>query len=82
MQTALQKWGNSQGVRIPRAILAQVKWVGDEKVEITAEREVIMIRKAPEPVTYQDMYELFADYEGAYHPVEIDWGEPVGDEVW
>ena len=26
--------------------------------------------------------ELFEGYEGDYVPTEIDWGEPVGNEVW
>lgn len=26
--------------------------------------------------------DLFADYQGEYKPEEIDWGEPVGEEVW
>lgn len=25
---------------------------------------------------------LFADFHGEYRPHEIDWGEPVGKEVW
>ncbi|WP_455656400.1 AbrB/MazE/SpoVT family DNA-binding domain-containing protein [Phascolarctobacterium sp.] len=26
--------------------------------------------------------ELFADYTGNYKPVEINWGKPVGREIW
>lgn len=29
-----------------------------------------------------DIYELFEGYNGEYEPVEIDWGEPAGLEVW
>lgn len=26
--------------------------------------------------------ELFADFDGEYIPEEINWGEPVGGEIW
>ena len=30
----------------------------------------------------KNIKELFKDYDGNYEPTEIDWGEPVGDEIW
>ena len=39
----------------------------------------IIIEKATKQ---KNIKELFADYHGEYTPVEIDWGEPVGNEVW
>lgn len=30
----------------------------------------------------KNIKELFADYHEEYTPVEIDWGKPVGEEVW
>ena len=32
MKTTIQKWGNSQGVRIPKAILDTVEWKENEKI--------------------------------------------------
>jgi len=26
--------------------------------------------------------EFFSGFDGEYEPVEINWGEPVGEEVW
>jgi len=31
---------------------------------------------------YTNIDELFADFEGNCTTTEIDWGEPVGKEVW
>jgi antitoxin MazE len=31
---------------------------------------------------YKSIQELFEGFDGEYEPVEIDWGKPVGDEVW
>ena len=25
---------------------------------------------------------VITDFDGNYSPVEIDWGDPVGDELW
>ena len=30
----------------------------------------------------KNIKELFENFEGAYEPTEIDWGEPEGDEIW
>ena len=38
MTTTIQKWGNSQGVRIPKIILDTVNWVEDEQIMIVVEK--------------------------------------------
>ncbi len=79
MITTIQKWGNSQGIRIPKFLLDAVQWSDDEQIILSAEKNKIIIEKA-EP--RKNIIELFADFDGAYEPVEMDWGEPVGEEVW
>lgn len=34
MSTTIQKWGNSQGIRIPKSILDILHWKEDEEVEL------------------------------------------------
>lgn len=46
MTTTIQKWGNSQGVRIPKAILDTVKWNENEQIIILVENDKIVIEKA------------------------------------
>ena len=79
MTTSIQKWGNSQGIRIPKFLLEAVQWRENERLVVSAEKDKIIIMKAEKRKTIK---ELFADYQGGYMPVEIDWGEPAGDEVW
>ncbi|MBQ8090575.1 MAG: AbrB/MazE/SpoVT family DNA-binding domain-containing protein [Pyramidobacter sp.] len=79
MPTALCAWGNSRAVRIPKNVLDSLEWKGDEEVEITAEGEMIVIRKAKPRETLAG---LFEGYAGGYKPEEIDWGKPEGREVW
>ncbi len=79
MLATLQKWGNSQGVRIPKTLIDSLHWNNDEKLSIVADNNKIII----EPVhKRKNIMELFADYNEDYTPEEIDWGEPVGKEVW
>mgnify|MGYP002549565802 FL=1 len=46
MTTTIQKWGNSQGIRIPRILLEEVKWSENEPIEIKVEDNKIVIEKA------------------------------------
>ncbi len=79
MKTTIQKWGNSQGVRIPKFILDTVQWSTDEQIVLIADKDTIIIKKA-EP--RKNIKELFTDFDGEYSPVEVDWGEPNGEEIW
>ena len=81
MTTTIQKWGNSQGVRIPKIVLDTVKWTENEKIIILVEGDQLVIKKADENKR-ENIKELFADYKGEYEPTEIDWGEPEGEEIW
>lgn len=80
MHTTIQKWGNSQGIRIPRHILSAAAIDMNDPIEIEVVQGGIMLKKA-KPVK-KSIEELFADYKGNYKSEEIDWGEPAGEEVW
>lgn len=79
MTTTMRKWGNSQGIRIPKAILEAVHWSGAEKLSLKAEGDRVVIERA-EP--RKSIEELFANFDGEYTPVTVDWGNPVGNEIW
>ena len=79
MTTTIQKWGNSQGIRIPKILLDTVNWSENEEIVITVEDGKLIIEKTE---NRKNIKELFQDYEDEYKPEEIDWGSPVGDEIW
>ncbi len=79
MITHIQKWGNSQGVFIPKFLLDTMQWKDDEQIVITAEKDKIIIEKAAQR---KNIKELFEEYDGDYEPAEIDWGKPEGEEIW
>jgi|APHig6443717497_1056834.scaffolds.fasta_scaffold42302_1 antitoxin MazE len=79
MIAKVQEWGNSQGIRIPLSILREAKIASGQEVNLSVENEKIVIK-----ATYcrKSIKELFAGYNEQYEPQEIDWGTPVGKEVW
>ena len=79
MNASLQKWGNSQGIRISKAMLEALQWCENEQVDIYVYDGKLIIEKLHKDTTLSD---LFADYDADYKPVEVDSGEPVGGEVW
>jgi antitoxin MazE len=48
VKTSLQRIGNSQGVIIPKPLLAQVGLTGE--IEMSVERDAIVLRKPKAPV--------------------------------
>ena len=79
MQTTILKWGNSQGVRLPKAILSAANMAENDEVIIDVRENEITLRRIDREKTLDD---LFADYHGDYRPVEFDTGEDVGMEVF
>lgn len=81
MTSRIQKWGNSQGVRLPKHILDSLNWEDNEAIVIITQNDRIVIERAErkEPLTIE---KLFENYNGDYCPEEIEWGEPIGREIW
>lgn len=79
MYTTIQKWGNSQVVRLPKAILEKAKLSNNDRVEIRAENGCVLIVRAQK---HKTLKERIAGYSGDYCCGEWDTGEPVGKEVW
>jgi len=78
MHATVQKWGNSQAVRIPRGALQLSLFKPGDKVEIIAQENQITLRRL---ITHQSLDSLFEGYTGQYQPSEVDTGSPVGREV-
>lgn len=45
MQSTIQKWGNSQAIRLPKAILDIARLTENEQVQISAEPNRVIIKK-------------------------------------
>lgn len=79
METAIKKWGNSQGVRIPKELLVALNWEPGEEVNLKARDGGIFISRS---LRRKNINELFAGFTDNDLTKEFDWGEPQGDEVW
>jgi antitoxin MazE len=87
MQTAIVKWGNSRGIRLPKAFLQTIDLREDDTVEVTLENDTIVIKKTGEKkhrTTKERLIEFYGEEFGG-KPIpqeEIDWGKPLGKEIW
>ena len=82
MLAKIQKWGNSQGLRIAKNLLAESNInVGDE-VDISVKDGIIIISAAKRIRGRHNLKNLVARIPENYQAIEVDWGEPIGKEVW
>ena len=80
MRVQVKKWGNSASVRIPAPIMAAAALRIDQEVEVREDAGRIVI----EPVTVPsyDLDALLVGMTPDTFPEEIDFGPPVGNEIW
>ena len=87
MYATIQRWGNSQGLRIPKVLLDAIGLRENDRVELTQADGGIHIRKAV--AGHRTLEERLVAFYGKpideiprLESQEIDWGERMGDEVW
>jgi len=80
MQVLVKKWGNSASVRIPATVMAAASIVIDQAVDVREENGRIIIEPIRAPSF--DLNELLARMTPETFADEIDFGAPVGQEVW
>ena len=88
MYATIQKWGNSQGIRIPKSLLEALGICENDRVELLQEQDTITIKKA-DATTHKTLEDRLSSFYGK--PVEeigriqseeVVWGHAEGDEVW
>ena len=82
MVTKVQKWGNSQGLRLAKQVLADARISVGDDVDVTARDGVIVIAPVRRVRGKQSLQELVSRIPKNYEAGEMDWGEPVGGEAW
>jgi antitoxin MazE len=82
MRAVVRKWGNSASVRIPKHILESVRLGVDDSVELREESGRIVIEPLALARKEFKLDELLmrVTKQNVHH--EIDFGAPVGREVW
>lgn len=77
MQTVVQKWGNSLGIRIPNLYVKEFDLKNGAHVEITEENGKLVIK--PNKFTLE---QLLANITDENMPEKIETGPSVGKEEW
>ncbi len=80
MEVRLQKWGNSDGIRIPSNILKSLNLKTNDKIELVYDEDKIIISKPKKEKI--SLAEKFANYKGNNLAKEFTWDEAKGKELW
>lgn len=89
MYATIQRWGNSQGIRIPKVLLEALNIRENDRVELVQSENTITIKKV-ELHTHKTLEERLIKFYGK--PIgeigqietqtEVQWGKAEGNEVW
>jgi antitoxin MazE len=80
MVTHIQKWGNSLALRIPQAVAREIGLDKDSSVEIALADGKLVV--APVVKRKLTLAKLLAQVTDENIHREIDFGAPVGREIW
>ena len=78
MQVLLSKWGNSLGLRLPKALTAEIGVSEGQKVEVRAEGGRIIVEPVRKTLTLEQMME---NVTPEAMREAWDWGDDVGREI-
>ena len=82
MSTTVQKWGNSLGIRVPKAIAEQVQLKQGTQIEFDTSKGVLTLRPVrPRRRSKYKLSELMAGYKGPSPYRFLDRDRPVGKEL-
>jgi antitoxin MazE len=82
MVTKVQKWGNSQGLRLAKQVLEDVRISVGDDVDVSARDGLIVITPVRRVRGKRSLRELVSRIPRNCKPGEVDWGKPIGREAW
>ena len=82
MITTIQKWGNSQGLRLSKTLLADADIDVGDAVDVAVHKGTVIVTPVRRVRGGHDLRALVRRIPKGYKSVELDWGLPVGGEVW
>ncbi len=80
MEARLQKWGNSDGIRIPSSILKSLNLKTNDILNIEQKEDKIIISIPKKKKIFLE--ERFKNYHGNNLSKDFSWDDPVGREIW
>lgn len=82
MVTKVQKWGNSQGLRLSKQLLEDAQIVVGDEVDVSVRDGVIVVAARKGLRGKHSLLDLVSQIPRHYQAKELDWGRPAGNEVW
>ena len=80
MEARLQKWGNSDSIRIPSSILKALNLKTNDKVNLEQVEDKIIISKPKKKKI--SLAEEFKNYYGENLAKDYSWDDARGREIW
>jgi antitoxin MazE len=77
--TKIQKWGNSQRLRLSKHVLRRAGIAIGDAVQIIVSNCQITVKKTD---SKYDLAELIARIPKGYKSTEVNFGLPIGKEEW
>lgn len=78
----LQKWGNSAGVRLPKDVIRATGLEIDDELVITTKGKSVILTPQKKSAVKLNLKELLKGVTPENVHKEVDWGQPVGKEIW
>jgi antitoxin MazE len=82
MITRVQKWGNSQGLRLSKELLSEVEIIVGDAVDVAVRDGTLVVTPVHRVRGGHDLRELVERIPEGYESGELDWGQPIGREAW
>ncbi len=79
METNIQKWGNSLGVRLPKSIAMNQSLKAGSRVKVTETETGISIEVVKKERRTLD--EMLKNFDKSTQHELVDWGPDVGNEI-
>ncbi len=80
MKVQIKKWGNSAALRLPSSVMSAADLKIDQSVDVREENGRVVIEPLRLPI--YDLDQLLDRLDLATFPEDLDFGPPVGSEVW
>lgn len=78
VKVKVQAWGNSLGLRIPKAYAQELRVEPGAMLEVSVEEGALLAR----PTGDAGLASLLAGVTDSNRHAEVDWGQTSGAEAW
>ena len=80
MRSAIRKWGNSLGIRLPKSIVAEINLEAGSEIDVLAENGLIILK--PVKRKKYNLNKLLEGINESNLHGETLTGDSTGEEIW